>query len=389
MDSNTSVKKPNILVVDDDGYNRKLFVQILKLKKYHVDEAASGEAALDKIAATSYDLVVTDLHMFEIGGLEVLNAAKEKDKYTQVIILTGFGSIASAVKAMQDGAYEYLSKPINHEAFLVRVSKALERRQMEILVEEQQKKIDEFHRMIEKDLNLAERVQNSLVPNNYNNEYFSLAVEYLPMIGIGGDFADIYDDHNGHFYMTIIDVTGHGIAAALLVNRVCSEINKLVREGLNPDELLHALNTFFYDSFAQTGLFLTIHSIKIDYLHKVIYHAGSAHPAALLYKTASQQLIHLEPQNPIIGFSRSDKDKFVQNNHQYNIGDRLFLYTDGIIETENENQTPFGIKGLKKSLQSCLDISVSEAANCIVNQVRSFGHGDLRDDILLMITELT
>ncbi|HPG40942.1 MAG TPA: SpoIIE family protein phosphatase [bacterium] len=389
MDSTTGSKKPRILVVDDDGYNRKLFVQILKLKKYHVDDAASGEAALVKIAATNYDIVVTDLHMFEIGGLEVLKAAKDKDKYTQVIILTGFGSIASAVKAMQDGAYEYLSKPINHEAFLVRVSKALERRNMEILVEEQQKKIDEFHRMIEKDLNLAERVQNSLVPNNYRNEYFTLAVEYLPMIGIGGDFADIYDDNNGKFYLTIIDVTGHGIAAALLVNRVCSEINKLVRAGINPDELLYYLNTFFYDSFAQTGLFLTIHSIKIDYYNKTIYHAGSAHPAALLYNSTSRQLIHLDPQNPIIGFSRSDKDKFVQNVYHYNSRDRLFLYTDGIIETENETQTPFGINGLKESLLDGVSSPVDEAAHAIINQVRNFGHGDLRDDILLILTELT
>ena len=280
MDSSTHNKTPRILVVDDDGYNRKLFVQILKLKKYHVDEAQSGEAAIQKITDENYDIVVTDLHMYEISGLDVLDAAKRKDKYTQVLILTGFGSVPTAVKAMQEGAYEYLSKPINHDAFLVRINKALERRRMEILVEEQQKKIDEFHLMIENDLNLAERVQNSLIPSCIKNDHIALGVEYLPMIGIGGDFADVYDDHNGHFYLTLIDVTGHGIAAALLVNRVCSEISKLVREGMDPFALLYELNTFFYDSFAQTGLFLTIQSIKIDYFNRKLIHAGSAHPAA-------------------------------------------------------------------------------------------------------------
>ena len=333
MDNSTLNKTPRILVVDDDGYNRKLFVQILKLKKYHVDEAPSGETAIQKIEAESYDIVVTDLHMYEVGGLDVLDAAKRKDKYTQVLILTGFGSIPTAVKAMQDGAYEYLSKPINHDAFLVRIGKALERRRMEMLVEEQQKKIDEFHMMIENDLNLAERVQNSLIPPNIKNEHIVLGVEYLPMIGIGGDFADVYDDHNGHFYITIIDVTGHGIAAALLVNRVCSEISKLVREGLDPYELLYELNSFFYDSFEQTGLFLTIQSIKIDYYNRKIYHAGSAHPAALLFSSSSTEFTRLESQNSIIGFARSEKDGFIQESRVYNENDSLVLYTDGIIET--------------------------------------------------------
>ncbi len=388
MDETTLNKIPKILVVDDDGYNRKLFVQILKLKDYHVDDAASGENALQKIAAENYDIVVTDLHMYDVGGLDVLDAAKQKDKYTQVLILTGFGSIPTAVKAMQEGAYEYLSKPINHEAFLVRINKALERRRMEMLVEEQQKKIDEFHLMLEKDLNLAERVQNSLIPQNINNEHITLGVEYLPMIGIGGDFADVYDDHNGHFYMTIIDVTGHGIAAALLVNRVCSEISKLVRDGLDPYELLFELNTFFYDSFAQTGLFLTIQSIKVDYNQKIIYHSGSAHPAALLYSSQQSDFIRMESQNPIIGFARSAKDRFIQESRPYNKNDRIILYTDGIIETENKSEIPFGLEGLRKSLSAHINKPVKTAAHSIIKTVKSFGHGDLRDDILLIIAQL-
>jgi len=226
------------------------------------------------------------------------------------------------------------------------------------------------------------------VPKNFKNEHITLGVEYLPMIGIGGDFADIYDDHNGHFYLTIIDVTGHGIAAALLVNRVCSEISKLVRDGLDPFELLYELNTFFYDSFAQTGLFLTIQSIKIDYYNKILYHSGSAHPAALFFNKQNSEFIRLESQNPIIGFSRSDIDRFIQDSRHYNKSDKIILYTDGIIETENKNEMPFGLEGLRKSLITYINKPVDNAAKLIVNEVKNFGHGDLRDDILLIITHL-
>ena len=386
---NSNNNEPHILVVDDDGYNRRLFVQILKLKKYAVDEAESGERALEKIANGHYDVIVTDLQMYQVGGMEVLEAAKRMDKYVQVLILTGYGSISTAVQAMQEGAYDYLTKPFNHETFLMRIEKALEQRRMEMLVEEQKKKIEEFHRMIEKDLNLAERVQNSLVPLAFDNEHVSLGVEYLPMIGIGGDFADVYDDHNGHFYMTIIDVTGHGIAAALLVNRVCSEINKLVRDGKTPSQVLHFLNAFFFESFAQTGLFLTIHSLMVDYHNHIIYQAGSAHPVGLLYHIENGEIEQMDPQNPIVGFSDVDEETFVQSEYRYGPGDRIVLYTDGIIEAENIDGNPYGLSGLLDSLRECSVQTVHEAATNMVNRVRDYGHGDPRDDILLMIAQLS
>ncbi len=384
-----NVDLPQILVVDDDSYNRRLFIQILKLKAFHVEEAESGEKALEKISETQYDVIVTDLQMYQVSGLDVLEAAKKADKYVQVIILTGYGSISTAVQAMQEGAYDYLTKPFNNETFLVRIEKALEQRRMEMLVEHQKREIEEFHTMIEKDLNLAKRVQNSLVPIEFENDNISFGVEYLPMIGIGGDFADVYDDNNGHFYMTIIDVTGHGIAAALLVNRVCSEINKLVREGLDPKELLHQLNAFFFDSFSQTGLFLTIQSIKVDYQNKKLYHAGSAHPSALLFHVGEKAVIKLSSQNPIIGFSDVEDNIFEQDVFEYSSGDRIALYTDGIIETENEFQEQFGLDALLKTFQDYKDQPVDKAAESIVKDVREYSHGDLRDDILIMIAQFS
>ena len=377
-----------ILVVDDDEHNLRLFREILLRQHYRVDDAESGEMALKKIVLNHYDLVISDLHMYQVDGLDVLNAAKCKDAFTQVLILTGFGTITSAVEAMKKGAYEYLSKPIDQDALVIKVNNALEHRRMLMLVEEQQQRISEYHNALESDLKLARCVHESLIPKNYENPYCEVVIEYLPLMGIGGDFVDIYDDHNGKLYLTTLDITGHGITAALMVNRICSEIRKLVREHFLPREILYHLNQFFYTSFVNTGLFLTIMSIMIDYKQKMLIHAGSAHPAGLFYSAKSKSMQKLIPRNIIIGFESVPLSQFTQEHYELNPGDRIFMYTDGLVEVENKDQHFFGTYGLKKCLEQNMHQSNVSLAKSIITAVREFGYGELQDDVLLIVAQL-
>ncbi len=378
----------HVLVVDDDASVRRLFIQLFKREKFTVDEASNGEMALNMIAANQYDLVLTDLHMEEIGGLEVLEAAKRKDKHSQVLILTGFGSISSAVQAMKKGAYEYLSKPIDAESFMVKVRNALERRRLGMLLEMQQQKLNQYHRLIDQDLGLARQVQASLVPKYFENQHIAIAVEYLPMIGLGGDFADIYDDGRGCVRFTVIDVTGHGITAALLVNRVCSEIRKFVRDGLSPREIVYSLNKFFCESFSHTGMFLTIMTVRVDFKKGELCWAGSAHPAGLLWRRSKQTNMLLNSQNFIVGFEPNEVDKFVQDCVRFEPRDRIILYTDGIVEAENRFERPFGLRGLQTCLQKHGRKNIASAAADVIKDVQEFAPGQLHDDILLMLAEI-
>ena len=387
MEQGKEMGHPRVLVVDDENTNRRLFTHLLKKQKYLVDEAESGEVALELIKENAYDLVISDLHMYKVGGLEVLEAAKSKDENTQVLILTGFGSIHSAVKAMKNGAFEYLTKPINKDEFVAKVRSALERRRIHLLLEEQQKKIQEYHRSIQRDLALARRVQDSLVPQNIDNGKLAVGIEYLPMIGLGGDFVDIYDNQNGSVYLTIIDVTGHGIAAALVVNRLCSEVSKLVRDELEPKAVLYHLNRFFFDSLAGTGLFVTVMSLKVDLGASRIVYAGSAHPAALLYRRQKQTLSKLQSQNAIIGFEIAPLERFAQSEMQIEPGDRIIMYTDGIIEAENRHGKPFGLMGLRNSLRQSIHDPVAVTARALVRDVKAYCGEALRDDVLVVVAE--
>ncbi|MBU0986942.1 MAG: sigma-54 dependent transcriptional regulator [Proteobacteria bacterium] len=120
-----------ILVIDDNHEILKLIVDILEANNYETVGASGGEAGIKKIQENDYDLVLTDLIMPGIGGMEVLNYLIEKSPKTMCIILTGHGSIKSSVDAIKKGAFDYITKPVSTNEILISVEKALKFKNLE------------------------------------------------------------------------------------------------------------------------------------------------------------------------------------------------------------------------------------------------------------------
>ena len=119
-----------VLVVDDQRNMRVTTAIVLRQAGYEVAEAGSGAAALERLGAEPFDVVLTDLRMGDVDGMAVLRGALEIAPSVQVIVMTAYGSIESAVEALRRGAYDYLTKPFQSEELLVRVGKAVERRRL-------------------------------------------------------------------------------------------------------------------------------------------------------------------------------------------------------------------------------------------------------------------
>ena len=102
-----------ILIVDDEYIMRESLLGWLERDGYAVDAAGSGEEALDKLKNTHYDILLVDIKMEGISGLDVLKRVKEDDPDVAVVMITAYGSIATAIEAMKNGAYDYLLKPFD------------------------------------------------------------------------------------------------------------------------------------------------------------------------------------------------------------------------------------------------------------------------------------
>jgi two-component system response regulator HydG len=122
--------RPRILIVDDQRNMRATTALVLRQAGYEVIEAESGEAALSRLLAEPFDVVLTDLKMAPLDGIAVLRGALDISPTTQVLVMTAYGTVESAVAAMQQGAYDYISKPFKEGELLMRVQRAQERRRL-------------------------------------------------------------------------------------------------------------------------------------------------------------------------------------------------------------------------------------------------------------------
>ncbi|MGQ9485309.1 MAG: sigma-54-dependent transcriptional regulator [Desulfosoma sp.] len=133
----------DILVVDDERIARENLAHVLTKEGYHVVVAESGEQALRELEKQTFDLVLTDLRMESLGGMAVLERCKELSPTTEVIMITGYASVSSAVEAMKKGAYYYLPKPFKLDEVRHLVRNALERRRLHHEVQELRRQVAE------------------------------------------------------------------------------------------------------------------------------------------------------------------------------------------------------------------------------------------------------
>ncbi|HXI10570.1 MAG TPA: response regulator [Thermodesulfobacteriota bacterium] len=116
-----------ILITDDDGDLRELLTEAVKNWGYDVSVAKDGEESLRKLRMERYDIVITDLMMPGMDGLTLLKKVKELDKEILVIIITGYATIETAVKAIETGAYDYIAKPFRLDELMIVIKNACER----------------------------------------------------------------------------------------------------------------------------------------------------------------------------------------------------------------------------------------------------------------------
>jgi len=172
--------KASILIVDDDPYIRESLSGILRAKGYVPTESATGQAALDSIEKERPAVAVIDLKLDDIPGLEVMRKIKKRSPATECIVLTGQASQASAIEAVNLGAYSYVQKPYDVDQLLVTIRRAIEKREAE---EALRRRTEQLEALRQVGLELAAQLElNALL-----RSIASRAMELLE--GIGGSLA--------------------------------------------------------------------------------------------------------------------------------------------------------------------------------------------------------
>lgn len=131
MQSHIHDEAPRILVVDDEQVIREILADFLSMEGFWVRTAEDGSAALVELSRTHYDLVLSDLKMPNMGGLELLEAIRKHTPNVVTVIMTGFGTVETAIDAMKRGAYDYILKPFKVEEVVHTIRRGLEKQKLQ------------------------------------------------------------------------------------------------------------------------------------------------------------------------------------------------------------------------------------------------------------------
>src|SRR5438552_1158437 len=146
MNDRETNELPRVLVIDDEPGIRELLSRELVTHGYRVEAAANGQEALEKIEPGKYQVALCDLNMPKLGGLEAMEGIRKRDPGVEVIMMTGYATVETAVAAMKKGAYDFVQKPFNLKEVLALVEKSIEKSDLKSIVQqlrEAKKKLEE------------------------------------------------------------------------------------------------------------------------------------------------------------------------------------------------------------------------------------------------------
>jgi PAS domain S-box-containing protein len=269
---------------------------------------------------------------------------------------------------------------------LVTVTDISEQKRVEERLRKSNALLEERQTQMEAELALATRVQRTLAPQNSTWDELSIEACYLPVHTIGGDFGVVLPQ--GHEFLNLIlcDVSGHGVGSALMANRIYSETLHALDGRTGPGTLLRRLHDFVHDRIPVDGFYFTMSATRFSRQgHRVTFAAGG-HPPAILLSNGVPRLLH--SQSGILGCLAETAPSDSSDELDLLPGDRLVLYTDGLVEVFNHLGEMLDVEGLSNLVCQASKGKLPEMRQAILDGVAAWSHGPLTDDLSLVIVEV-
>jgi len=392
----------NILIVDDTPANLQVLAGMLKDRGYKVRPVPSGKLALLAARRDPPDLILLDINMPEMNGYEVCEQLKADDNLNgiPVIFISALTEPLDKVKAFAIGGVDYLTKPFQMEELHARVETHLKLRRLQIELQKSNSQLERINGRMSHDLEAAARIQRAFLPcaiPRIGGMKFDWC--FQPCDELAGDGLNIIPLGDGRVGLYVLDVSGHGVASALLsvtMSRALSPPSDpssiLVRERSVPDapvitppaEVADRLNRLFPFDVATEQFATLIYGILNVGTGEFRY-VSAGHPGPVHLASGADPMI-LESEGFPIGLA---DDAYLERSVFLGKGDRLYLYSDGIPEAMDPTENQFGdarvleviAQGRTKPLQESV-------ANLTAEVSRWHGSRRLQDDISILAIEV-
>jgi phosphoserine phosphatase RsbU/P len=397
-----------ILVVDDDENNRDMLSRRLERRGMSAQVAVDGPSALGALARSPFDLVLLDIEMPGMNGLDVLRQVRQTHTPMQlpVIIATARNDREDVVEALSLGANDYVTKPLDFQVVFARVQTQLAHKlavsrivQLEADVRRRNLELEQANLRMKHSLGLAAKIQRSLLPSEpVKVAGLQFAWLYEPCDELGGDILGLFPVGPRQVAMYVLDVSGHGVPAALLsvtLNRMLapvpgrsSLVQKSVGTGLEPRpprDVAEELNRRF-QMYGWDGQYFTLFYGVMDVVERRLRYVSCGHPPGLVLPRSGRPRF-LDCHNLAMGWFPDAV--FDEDVVEFAEGDRFYIYSDGVNETMTASGDQFGYDRLAAACENRREGPIDQTLVQLLAELNQFRAGaPVRDDVSALGMEL-
>lgn len=366
-----------VLIADDQQPVLFALQMLLSGSGFSTETVTHPSRVLRALESESFDAVLMDLNYTRdtIGGaegLELVSKIRSMDKLLPVVVMTAWSSVELAVDAMRRGASDFVQKPWENRDLLQKlqsqVARAHEQRQAQ--------------RQHEEELHDAREIQQHLLPKTLPElSEFEIAALTRPLRAVGGDYYNVTRMDDRRTAICIADVAGKGMPAALLMSSLQAAMQSLSSQNLEPQEMCRRLNRILC-ALTPMGKFISLFYGVLDSSERRLTYCNAGHNPPLLIR-ADGQAGELAAEGAVLG--QFPDWSYRQNHMQLGSGDRLLLFTDGMVEASNTSEEPFEEHNLIRIARENPRTTARELMDLLIGAAFQHCGGHFQDDASLIV----
>jgi sigma-B regulation protein RsbU (phosphoserine phosphatase) len=379
-----------ILSVDDEMDLELLLTQYFRRQirkgEYEFTFAHNGLEALTMLLKNKdYDIILSDINMPEMDGLTLLTKINEmRNPALKCIMVSAYGDMGNIRQAMNNGAFDFATKPIDLDDLSLTIEKAIQ--QIKYIREMQ-----EEHTQLESikgDLAIAREIQLAILPRIFppfpeNEDLLDIAAQMTAAKDVGGDFYDFFRIDDDRIGFVIADVSGKGIPAAIFMAVSRTLVRATGIRGGNTAECMTYANELLTKESVDCMFVTVFYGIYNIQTGEITYCNAGHNPPYLLKNNGSVETLPLS-KDPMVG--AVEGITYHEEKVQLEKGDALFMFTDGVTEALNTNLEEFGEQRLFQTLQQADGKSCQEVIDTVTGKVKAFvEEAEQSDDITMLV----
>ena len=370
-----------ILVVDDEPDLEPLMLQRMRRQirggRYQFVFAGNGVEALQRLNEdASIDMVLSDINMPQMDGLTLLDQIPDVSPNIRAVIISAYGDMKNIRTAMNRGAFDFVTKPVDFEDLQVTIDRTLRH------LDEWREAVSSHDKLValENELDIASKIQQSILPGQFPTPpSFQVFANMEPARNVGGDFYDVIRLENGRMGLAIADVSGKGVPAALFMMSSRTLLKGTAIGGADPAEVLTQVNDLLCEQ-NEAAMFVTVlYAVYDPERGEFTYACGGHDPPLVVHADGSSTSL---PLTGGLALGVAPGFQYGQRTVPVAPGDTLVLYTDGVTEAMNSGNEQFGLERLREIFSGAPPKSVREAIDWIFAAVSDFaGDAPQFDDV--------